>query len=299
MGEITLIIGLLIAGISVFLLAYNLLAVDNNKISLSWAAEDAPAQSSSKFLEGSRPLVHKFSLPFAVKLKLPGYRERVAKKIALSGLEQEINVDEFIGLQILWGLLFPGLLLFLNFTLELEYPLLLVILMGFFGFYFPHMHANAKRKARTTSVLADLPFFIDLLALSVEAGLDFIGAIQRVVEKAEDSELAKELGIVLKDLKLGSSRMDALRKFSDRLDMSEVTSFVTVLIDADSTGASIGKVLKNQSVQMRLERFVRAEKAGARASQLILVPLMIFILPAVFIMVFGPVVLQFMGQGAP
>ncbi len=69
---------------------------------------------------------------------------------------------------------------------------------------------------------------------------------------------------------------------------------MAVLVDADSTGASIAQVLKDQSIQMRLERFVRAEKAGARASQTILIPLMLFILPAVFIMVFGPVALQFM-----
>jgi tight adherence protein C len=82
-----------------------------------------------------------------------------------------------------------------------------------------------------------------------------------------------------------------------RLDMTEITSFVAVLIDAEASGSSISQVLKDQSVQMRLERFLRAEKAGARASQLILIPLMMFILPAVFIMVFGPVALKMMYGG--
>jgi tight adherence protein C len=135
------------------------------------------------------------------------------------------------------------------------------------------------------------------LALSTEAGLDFIGSIQRIVEKAENSVLADEFAQVLRDLKLGSTRSESLKKMADRLDISEVTSFVTVLVDADSTGASIAGVLKQQSVQMRLERFTRAEKEGARASQTILIPLMLFILPAVFIMVFGPVIIQFLGQG--
>ncbi|MEQ1723772.1 MAG: type II secretion system F family protein, partial [Pseudobdellovibrio sp.] len=84
-----------------------------------------------------------------------------------------------------------------------------------------------------------------------------------------------------------------------RLDMPEITSFVAVLIDAEASGTSISQVLKDQSVQMRLERFLRAEKAGARASQLIMIPLMLFILPAVFIMVFGPVAVKMMyGGGA-
>jgi tight adherence protein C len=134
------------------------------------------------------------------------------------------------------------------------------------------------------------------LALSVEAGLDFFSAIQKIVDKARgtDSVLAEELGIVLKDIKIGASKSQALKDLAERLDINEITSFVAVLVDAEQTGASISQVLKDQSVQMRMERFVRAEKAGARASQAILIPLMIFILPAVFIIVFGPVAVSFM-----
>jgi tight adherence protein C len=82
-----------------------------------------------------------------------------------------------------------------------------------------------------------------------------------------------------------------------RLDIPEITSFIAVVVDSDSTGASISQVLKDQSEQMRLERFVRAEKAGAEATQKMLIPMMIFILPAVFIMVFSPVILQFFYGG--
>ena len=98
----------------------------------------------------------------------------------------------------------------------------------------------------------------------------------------------------MKDVQLGAAKATALKDFSERLDMSEITSFVAVLIDSEATGAPISRVLTEQTVQMRLERFVRAEKAGARASQAILVPMMIFIVPAVFIMVFGPVAISFM-----
>ena len=124
-----------------------------------------------------------------------------------------------------------------------------------------------------------------------------VSSIQRIVDKAETSVLAEELGVVLKDIKLGASRADSLKAMAMRLDISEITSFVAVLVDADSTGASIAQVLKDQSNQIRLERFVRAEKAGAKASQTILIPLMIFILPAVFIVVFGPVIMQFFYGG--
>lgn len=297
MTELILIAGLLMIGVAVYLLANLILSTNQDAQSLVWASDDEPSKSRSSFIEFSRPLVHKFCLSFSSKVKNPNYRKKIAQKILTSGLQKELNVDEFIGLQILWGLLFPILLLFLNFTLELGYSPILVIMIGGLGFFIPHLHANNERKNRYRSVIIDLPFFIDLLALSTEAGLDFIGSIQRVVEKAENSVLADEFATVLKDLKLGSTRADALRKMADRLDMNEVNSFVTVLIDADQTGASISTVLKQQSEQMRLERFTRAEKEGARASQLILLPIILFIMPAVFIMVFGPVLISFFTGG--
>jgi tight adherence protein C len=294
-SDFYLILGLLMAGVSVYLFLSSLLSTNETAQALSWASGDEPVKSDSKFIEGSRPLVHKFTLGLASKVKNLDYRRRVKRKIQTSGLERELNVDEFIGIQILWGLVFPFALILMNFTLELGYPMPLVLILGAFGAYFPHLHCDQKRKSRYTSVVSDLPFFIDLLALSTEAGLDFFAAIERIVDKAEDSVLAGELKQALQDVRLGSSRAEALKKISDRLDIPEITSFVVVVTDADSQGVSISKVLKQQAQQMRLERFTRAEKAGARASQLILVPLLLFILPAVMIMVFGPIILQFIG----
>lgn len=297
MGELTLIIGLLLAGFSIYLIVSTLMSSEDEQKALSWATGDEPTKSSSKFLEISRPLVHRFGLFLARKIKSAAYRKRIEEKIYTSGLGSEINVDEFIGLQMVWGILFPVVLFVLNFALELDFPWLFTLAIGGFGFYFPHLHCNANKQRRNKSVQLDLPFYIDLLALSIEAGMDFIGAIERVSEKADKGVLAEEFKKVLRDIKLGSARAEALKKMADRLDMPEVTSFVTMLIDADATGGEIGKVLKQQSIQMRLERFTRAEKQGAKISQLILIPLMLFIMPAVFLMVFGPVILQFMGQG--
>lgn len=285
------------AGVSIYLFVHALFREAREVKALAWASGDAPAKSQSKIIELSRPLVHKLTLKFARKIQKPSYRKKIEYLLLTSGLSGELNTDEFIGLQILWGILFPIVLVILNFTLELGYPPWLLLGLGFLGYLLPNFHANAKKKARFSKVQIDLPFFIDLLALSTEAGLDFLGAIQRIVDKAENSVLAGELATVLKDLKLGASRKDSLLGLAYRLDIAEIQSFVTMLIDADSTGVSIAQVLKEQSQQMRLNRFVKAEKAGARASQAILLPLMIFIIPAVFIMVFGPAVLQFLYGG--
>lgn len=297
--EIMLVLGLLLGGYAVFLFVSSIFAGNSEKSQLSWANNDEPVKSKNPVINFSRPLVHQFTLQYALKIRDESYRKKIRKFIKTSGLSAEINEDEFIGLQILWGVMFPIFLLIMNFSLQLDISPFLCIGIGLGGFYLPQIHADGQRKSRQLSVLTDMPFFIDLLALSVEAGLDFFSAIQKLVDKSRgtDSVLADEFSIVLKDIKIGSSKSQALKEMAERLDMNEVTSFVAVLIDAEATGASISQVLKDQTEQMRLERFVRAEKAGARASQTILIPLMIFILPAVFIMVFGPVALSFMYGG--
>lgn len=298
-AEMMLALGVLLAGVSVYLFVSSMIANNAGKQQLSWANNSEPAKSKNGIINFSRPLVHQFTLQHALKIKNEAYRKKIRRHIKVSGLSAELNEDEFIGLQILWGGMFPVFMAVMNFAMELGlHPLVLVVMIPA-GFYLPVLHAEAMRKQRITSIRGDLPFYIDLLALSVEAGLDFFAAIQKLVDKAEGTKsvLAQELATVLTDVKIGSSKSQALKEMASRIDMPEMTSFVAVLIDSEASGAPISKVLKDQSVQMRLERFVRAEKAGAKASQGILIPLMIFIVPAVFIMVFGPVAISFMSGG--
>ena len=295
MSQLLPMLYILIAGVSIYVFVSTLFAKNEDSKALQWASGNEPDKSKSALIELSRSLTHQFTIQWAVKSRNVKRRKDIEKLLLTSGLSSELNVDEFMGMQILWGALFPIVMLVLNFALDFGYPWFIFVGFAIFGWRIPISHANANRKVRQTSVRIDLPFFIDLLALATEAGLDFQGGIQRIVERTRGkSILADELNGVLRDITLGSSRSQALKGLSTRLDMQEVASFVNVVIDADSTGTSISKVLKDQSNQMRLERFVRAEKEGAQASQKILIPLMLFILPAVMIMVFAPVALNFM-----
>lgn len=298
-AELMLFAGLVMAGASVYLLVSSLMSGTPGESQLSWASGNEPVKSKNVVINICRPMVHQFTLKHAAKIKSEKYRKKIRNLIKTGGLQSEINEDEFIGLQLFLGVAFPIFLYIMNFSLDLGLALPMVVGLGFIGFFMPQMHCKGTKKSRELSVRSDMPFFIDLLALSVEAGLDFFGAIQKIVDKVADkkSVLAEEFNVVLKDIKIGSSKAEALKEMSARLDMPEITSFVAVLIDAEASGASISQVLKDQSVQMRLERFLRAEKAGAQASQLIMIPLMLFILPAVFIMVFGPVALKMMYGG--
>ena len=292
-----LISGLSLAALSVYLFSSAIFTNNTDAEALAWASGDERPKSKSGIVNLSRPLVMNFTLQHAMRIKSPTYRARVERRLLTAGLSNELKVDEFIGMQLLWGVFFPIAFGIFNFALQMGFPMWAMPLIALGGWYFPNVYAGQMKKARYLAIVIELPFFIDLMALSTEAGLDFMGAIQRIVEKAEGSVLAQEFQLVLKDLKLGSSRREALSALGNRLDMTEITSFVAVVRDAEETGAPIAQVLKDQSVQMRLERMVRAEKAGARASQAMLIPLMFLILPAVFIMVFAPVVLQFFYGG--
>ncbi len=289
---------ILVTGVSVYFFVSSLLAKDEGMQALSWASGNAPEKSKSKLIEISRSLVHQFTIHYAVRFKDPRWRKKIEHKLVTSGLTAELNVDEFIGLKLLWGVVLPIIALVLNFALQLNYPVPVFLFIALIGWGMPDSHAKKMRSDRQSSMITELPFFVDLMALAVEAGKDFQGAIQAIVEKANaDSVLAGEFNQVLRDITLGSSRAEALRGLDNRCDVPEIKSLVNVVIDSDATGVSIARVLKDQSAQMRLERFVRAEKEGAKASQKILIPLVVFILPAVFIMVFAPVALQFIYGG--
>ena len=293
---LTLIAGLVLASGAVYIMVSVILKQSDEAEALSWMDGKEPSRSKTSLIQFSRPLVHNFTLSHVKRIKSKKYRKQVEKKIITAGLSKELNVEEFIGLQILWGIAFPVLFFIFNTFLSLGFPPVTSLFISGIGFYFPHAYCNSCKQKRRNSIIGDLPVFIDILALSTEAGLDFIGAIQKIVEKApKDSVLAEELQIVLKDIKLGQTRANAFSSLDKRVDLPEVTSIVSVIKDSDETGASISKSLKAKSEQMRFERFARAEEAGAKASQKILIPMMLFIIPAVFIVIFAPAAFQFMG----
>ena len=294
----SLIVGLILASFSVYLMISVLMKQEGDKDALSWMEGKEPEKSKAPLIQFSRPLVHNFLLSHVKKVKFKKYRERLRKKILISGLSKELNVEEFIGLQLLWGICFPLLFFLFNTFLSLGFPPIATVIMALVGFYFPHAYCNSRRVARRIGVLEDLPVFVDIMALSTEAGLDFMGSITKIVEKApENSILAEELETVLKDIKLGRSRSESLTDMDQRMDIPELSGIIRVIKDAEETGASISKALKDKAAQMRFERFARAEEAGAKASQKILIPMMIFIIPAVFIVIFAPAIFQFMGGG--
>lgn len=232
--------------------------------------------------------------PWVSHYELRSYRASKEKQIAEAGLKDALSTDEFLAWKILFAILGP-LTTALIFQFA-RHPLLIVVFAIGFSFL-PDFLLRDMVEKRQKAILRALPFSVDLLTLVVEAGLDFSQGIQRVVERGPSGPLADELSLMLREMRLGTTRADALRNLSIRCGVAEVASFCSVLIQADRLGASIGPVLRAQADAMRSERFTRAEKAGARAASTIMIPLVLFILPAALLVVVGPVLLRFFYGG--
>lgn len=252
---------------------------------------DAP-DAGNVILRASRPVFSRYVVPIVEDLKIEPTRKVLKKKIASAGLTDALTPDELYSFKLFLIIGFPVLLLFMKVAWEMEVPPWVFPVSMVIGYIYPDkIWLSSVIKNRQNEIRRAMPFVVDLLALSTEAGLDFMGAIGKVVQKAKPSPFVQELEMLLKEIKVGSSRAEAMRNMAWRIDMMEINSFVAVLVSADEMGASIGKILRQQSEQVRLDRFIRAEKAGAAATQAILLPMILFIIPAVFIIIFGPFLL--------
>jgi tight adherence protein C len=188
---------------------------------------------------------------------------------------------------------FIGLLFGLVLNLRLQFGLIVLFTFGV-GIYWPMLWVRGRIRRRQDEIRRGLPYALDLLTLSVEAGLDFTQAMTRIVKKLGNGALAVELGQTVRDIHLGRTRVQALRDLSRRVDLSELNSLVGALIQADELGSSRGPILRIQADQLRVRRSQAAEKLAMEAPVKILLPLILFIFPTIFIMIFGPIALKLM-----
>ena len=152
-------------------------------------------------------------------------------------------------------------------------------------------------RTRHKSIQGALPFVLDLLTLSVEAGLDFMTSLQRNIQRRSIDPLGEELIRVVREIQLGKTRIQALRALAVRVGLSDLRSVVNSLVQADELGVSIGSILRIQSDQMRQRRFENAEKLANEAPVKMLFPLMAFIFPAVFLILLGPIIARLLQEG--
>lgn len=291
-GEFVIYSGYALIGLAVFIVARMILQEQETRAAQE-NLDDRDRKPSTGLLGITRPFFTQYIVPMIRgKPMWDNYRKHYRRLVISAGLKDDLTPDEFISFKFFLILFFPLVGGMLRAMDMLDASVLTILGSGIAGWFYPDFWAKGRVAKRQKEILKAMPFIVDLLALSTEAGLDFVGAIGKVCEKAAPSPLVEELSQVLKEIKVGSSRAEALREMGLRINMKEVSSFVAILISADQMGASIGKTLRQQSEQIRSQRIIAAEKAGAAASQKILLPMVIFILPCVFIMIFGPFVLE-------
>lgn len=291
---------MILAGISAYIIASTFFK-DESAFKSQEQLEESESGSTKDdiskhgiILRYSRPFFRRYVSPVVGNMKgRKKIREKYKRPLATAGLTSVLSPDDFFAFKIFLIIGFPIVFLGVRTFLEETWPLSLVPLVSLLGFYYPDIWINGKKERRKKDVILAMPFAVDMLALSVEAGLDFIAAMSKVVEKAKKNPLTDEFELLLKEIKIGASRAEALRNMSWRIDLIQISSFSATLIAADSVGASIGPILKALSAEIRQKKSADAEKAGATAATKILFPMLFLIVPSVFIIVGAPIILEF------
>ena len=227
-----------------------------------------------------------------------GYTAQIRDKLVQAGSPAGLDADRFLALKVLGAISLPVWAWFAFGYMALGgfYGIVVTGLLWAVSFAGPDAWVQRRIDARRREIAARLPDILDLLVISVEAGLGFEQAVSRTVA-AVPGALADELGRMLQETRVGSTRAEALRALDARTNVPELRSFILAMLQADTFGVSIGRMLRNQADEMRVRRRQRAQEAAQKAPVKMLFPLIFCIFPSLFTVILGPAVLQIMKSG--
>jgi len=215
------------------------------------------------------------------------------KKVIMAGSPFNLSIKDWINLQVMIILGLPFVTAGMAYLIKLDIRAIVFIVISemCLGLLFPNLILNSKIKERQKSITNALPDVLDLLTVSVEAGLGFDGALAKVIDKMP-GPIADEFDNVLNEMKVGKSKRDALKDMADRVNINDLTTFIGSIIQADQLGVSIGNVLRIQSDQIREKRRQRAKEKAMKAPVKMLIPMLLFIFPTIFVVLIGPVAIK-------
>jgi tight adherence protein C len=224
------------------------------------------------------------------------YAERILQKLNVAGNPPGWTVERVMSLKVLGiGAGFvAGLVLGIMLGKGTIPVLMFGLLAGVVGYFGPNLYLYQKGYDRTKKMQKALPDALDLLSISVEAGLGFDAALSQVARNT-DGPLANEFARVLQEMQIGLGRGNALRAMAERSTLPDLRSFCSAMVQADAFGIPVGQVLRVQSQEIRTKRRQRAEEAAQKIPVKIMIPLVMFILPALFVAILGPAVINMMG----
>jgi tight adherence protein C len=260
---------------------------------------DAVTQGRRRTLEEiemQAPFMERFVRPFAsqmaklmARLTPMGAMESTQKQLMHAG--RQMQVSDFMGIRGLALLLAAGLAVGFSFLTGqgLFGFIVITAILGIIAYIMPTFWLRGEITKRKAQILRALPDAIDLLTISVEAGLGFDQALARVVSKS-DNALTREFARVMQEMRIGVARRDALRSLVERVGVEDLSSFISAIIQAEQLGASVGNVLRIQSNEMRVRRRQHVERLAQTAPIKMLVPMAFLIFPPIFIVVLGPAI---------
>ncbi|WKZ37949.1 MAG: type II secretion system F family protein [Anaerolineales bacterium] len=228
--------------------------------------------------------------------------EETTLKLELAGNPGRIDASTFLSTRFVGAGVFGGLLLLISSLPTVDWPFgRVVLVVGIFtalGFFFPQLWLQSRINGRQNEVRKAMPDALDLLTICVEAGLGFDAAMSKVSEKWEN-ELSIMFGRCIREVQLGKTQREALRDMADRIGLAELTSFVAAVIQSQSLGVSLAKVLRIQSDQMRMKRRQFAEELAHKAPVKMIIPMALLTFPSIMIILMAPAAFQIAGAFGP
>jgi tight adherence protein C len=228
----------------------------------------------------------------ATRFTPQGYGEKVAQKLVHAGNPPNLNVDKVLVMKLI-GLVSVVFWLPVLLMVGFQGPILLVGVVVLWGcaFMYPDVVLNRKIEDRQKEITRKLPDILDLLTISVEAGLGFEQALDRTCT-AVPGALSDEFRRMLHEIRIGSTRADALRAMADRSDVPDLRGFILAMLQADTFGVSISRLLRAQADEMRIKRRLRAQEQAQKAPVKMLFPLVFCIFPSIFVVILGPAMIN-------
>ena len=235
------------------------------------------------------PLVSKLS-GLVLRINPKQTVEGVSRQLLSAGM-RNVSPNAFIATRA--GLAIVGLVIgvLVGSASAPRFGLVLALGAAALGYMVPGVVVNSRARKRQAQILSELPDALDLLAVSVEAGMGFDGAVSKLVQYME-GPLVDEFNLALGEMRVGESRAEALKKMADRVDAQELSAFVRALVQADQLGTSLGRMLRVQATDTRLKRQMAAEEKAMKAPIKMLFPTAGFIFPSMFIIILGPAALS-------
>ena len=292
----------LLAAAAVLLITYGVAARPSEDAVQARLSQLVVQPKTLEEMEMQQPFYDRVMRPMIQRLSRAGRRQeggalaRIDAKLEKAGYPGGLRGADWVGVKLLalLGFAVLGLVLGLLLTGEIVIALLFAVGGAGIGYIAPEFWLGRKVKARSFAMVLQLPDALDLLTISVEAGLGFDAALAKVVEKME-GPLVDEFRQALAEVRMGRQRREALRDVANRADAQPVSNFIGAIVQAEQLGVPIAKVLQIQSNQLRIERRQRAEEAAAKAPVKMLFPMVGCIFPTIFIVILGPAIVTVMG----